>query len=249
MIFDFIHLLKSMDGNINRLLRAITVDFSLTKFSILILLSFVYGILHSLGPGHGKILVATFFTKEKHNLKKVLLLSSVIALVHSGSAILLSLALSFIFTTVKGLFRIKIQSYFIIISGIMITIVGLIFLILKIIKKDELNLDENLKSRNIFLIGVAAGIVPCPVALTIMLLSISRNILFVGLLSVISISIGMFIVLSTIGFITIQSRKGLLSFTENKFHKRDVITSILEYGTVILIIFIGLSMSFSMFIK
>ena len=49
MIFDFIHLLKSMDGNINRLLRALTVDFSLTKFSILILLSFVYGILQYLG--------------------------------------------------------------------------------------------------------------------------------------------------------------------------------------------------------
>ena len=41
--------------------------------------TFLYGIVHSFGPGHGKTLVLTYSVKEKLNLAKLLLVSFLIA--------------------------------------------------------------------------------------------------------------------------------------------------------------------------
>ena len=41
--------------------------------------TFLYGIVHSLGPGHGKTLVLTYSVKEKLNFPKLLLVSALIA--------------------------------------------------------------------------------------------------------------------------------------------------------------------------
>lgn len=37
--------------------------------------TFLYGIVHSFGPGHGKTLVLTYSVKEKLNFPKLLLIS------------------------------------------------------------------------------------------------------------------------------------------------------------------------------
>ena len=51
--------------------------------------TFLYGIVHSLGPGHGKTLVLTYSVKEKLNFPKLLLVSALIAYLQGLSAFLL----------------------------------------------------------------------------------------------------------------------------------------------------------------
>ncbi len=190
--YMFLEILRNMDNIINETIRNLISNFKFSTLIILILISFIYGILHSIGPGHGKTLVASFFRKEKHPCRKSLILAGIVSIIHTGSAIILSFLLYFILTGIKGMFRIKMQSYFIAVNGILILIIGVFFLFLKILHKDEANIKNSAKSRNLMLIGFSAGIVPCPVALMIMLLTISKNITLIGLASVISISIGMF---------------------------------------------------------
>ena len=245
----FLEILRSMDNIINETIRNLISNFNILTLIILFFISFLYGILHSIGPGHGKTLIASFFLKEKHPLKKSLLLSGIVSIIHSGSAIILSFLLYFVLTGIKGMFKIKLQSYFMATSGILIIIIGILFLILKIFHKDEINSKSLPKNRNLILIGLSAGIVPCPVALMIMLLTISKNIIFIGLLSVFSISMGMFFLLTIIGLISIKSRDGII-FVSGKITKNnEIISTVIEYMSIIFIILIGIGMSLNIILS
>lgn len=54
-----------------------------------ILASFIYGVLHAAGPGHGKLVVASYFTARQAPLKTGILMGSVIALTQAVVAIAL----------------------------------------------------------------------------------------------------------------------------------------------------------------
>ncbi len=245
----FIEILRWSDDNINELIRGLISGFNLSSLFILIGLSFLYGILHSIGPGHGKSLVASFFLKEKRPLRKSLVLSMIISIIHTGSAIILSFLLFFVLTGIKGMFRIKLQSYFMIASGILIIVAGTFFLIFKIFCKEKDGEDKNLDDKNLLLIGISAGIVPCPVALMIMFLTLSKKAFFIGLLSVSFISFGMFVLLSLIGIASSKLRDGILSVSSRFIKKGETVAVIIEYVSILLIIFIGISILSGILIK
>ncbi|WP_413701158.1 nickel/cobalt transporter [Psychromonas sp. KJ10-10] len=60
-------------------------------------LSFVYGALHSIGPGHGKVIVTTFLATHPSKVKHSLVLTILSSLMQALVAILLVSALVFIF--------------------------------------------------------------------------------------------------------------------------------------------------------
>lgn len=253
IISFFLGILRSMDNIINETIRVLVGDFKISALVILLAVAFIYGILHSIGPGHGKTLVASFFLKEKHPLRKSLILAAIISAIHSGSAIILSFLLYFVLTGIRGMFKIQLQSYFMAVSGIFIVVIGVLFLILKIVKKDHAKLDEKVKdenikndkrkNRNLILIGISAGIVPCPAALMLMLFTLSQGKIYIGLLAVLSISLGMFFLLTIIGLISIKSRDGILFVSGKLTKKTETISTVLEFVSIGLIILIGLSMS------
>jgi len=201
----------------------------------LIVVSFLYGFIHSAGPGHGKTLISSIFLKENHPMSKSLVVSLIVSAVHIGSAVVMALIFSFILTGIRGIFHIKLQGYFFLSSGILILIIGIVFLILKIIRKDHIHHH----SRNIYIIGLTAGMVPCPAALMIMLLAISKNAAAVGLISVVSISLGIFSLLTLVGIAAISARRGIITVSEKRKKKGEAAAGILEYASVCFIILIG----------
>ncbi|MBN1969403.1 MAG: hypothetical protein JXR48_15320 [Candidatus Delongbacteria bacterium] len=135
--------------------------------------------------------------------------------------------------------KIKIQNYFVLSSGYLIVFIGVVFLISKFIHKHKSNNSEN---KSIWFVGFAAGIIPCPVSLTITLFSLANDLLFIGLLAVISISVGMFILLCTTGILTILFREKAISFSARFTNRFDYVSIALEYISIVLIILIGLIM-------
>ncbi len=244
----FVDLLRHFDQIINTTLREIVSDFSLTTLLVLFGISFIYGILHSIGPGHGKALIASYFLKEEHKLSKSLLLSALVSLIHTGAAIILAFLLFYVLTGIKGMFRIQLQSYFIFSSGIMITLIGLLFLGLKIFSRKKGEGEKKWEKRNFVLVAISAGIIPCPVSSMIMMLTIAHGAVHVGLISVFSISLGMFTVLSSVGLISILSRTGILKASEKVFNKTELVSKIIEYLSILFVIILGLSMVSSFFI-
>jgi ABC-type nickel/cobalt efflux system permease component RcnA len=241
----FLDLLRIFDGNLNSLLWELTENFSVPLLFSLVTISFAYGFIHSAGPGHGKTLISSIFLKEKHPLSKSLLVSSIVASVHIGSAVLISVLFTFILTGIRGLFHIKLQGYFTLSSGILICLIGIVFLILKILHKDHYHHhkdhhdEDHHHSRNIYIIGLTAGMVPCPAALMIMLLTIPQQAAVIGLISVAAISLGMFSLLTIVGIAAISARDGILRLSRGGKRKGAAVAKVLEYTAVSFIILIG----------
>ncbi len=243
---SFLELIRYFDNLINESLRGLIDDFDLGKFLILVLLAFIYGIIHSAGPGHSKTLVVSYFLKEKQPLRKSFFLSMVISVIHVGSAILLAFILTYFLKGLGGMFKIKLQSYIMLASGILITLVGLGFLLTKIFTKQKHEHHLPANNKNIFLIGISAGIVPCPVALMIMLFTISQGIVWQGIILVLSMSLGMLALLMPLGMVSIKARDGLLKLTTHKLKDQvGKVSVFIEYLSIIFIILIGVMMIFS----
>lgn len=242
-----LEIMRELNSNINNLIREMGTDFNLTVFAVLVAVSFVYGVVHALGPGHGKAIIASFFFKEEQPLKKSVLMSLIVSFTHTGSAIILSFLLFYILTGIRGMMRIQLQNYFIIASGFLVTMIGLVFLIKKILCSRKIDLKKSENNRNIYLVGLSAGIIPCPVTLMIMTLTISNRIVFAGLAAVVSISIGMFMVLLIVGLLSIYSRSRIISLSGKFLKKTELVSEIVEYLSIVLILLIGLTMATNIF--
>jgi ABC-type nickel/cobalt efflux system permease component RcnA len=68
-------------------LRESSADGSWIAAASVLLASFLYGVLHAAGPGHGKMVVASYFTAKQAPLKTGILMGSVIALTQAVVAI------------------------------------------------------------------------------------------------------------------------------------------------------------------
>jgi hypothetical protein len=88
--------LESYKTKMENLIEDIKETDSLLSYSWLLFFSFLYGVLHAIGPGHGKSLVSAYFLSENHSKTKALSISLLIGVVHTFSAFLLTLTLYFI---------------------------------------------------------------------------------------------------------------------------------------------------------
>ena len=70
----------------------------------LLVISFFYGVLHALGPGHSKAFAFSYFSMHKTSLKKAFLITQVSAFVHILAALLLVLISFFILDSILNNF-------------------------------------------------------------------------------------------------------------------------------------------------
>ncbi|WP_392559485.1 nickel/cobalt transporter [Orbus mooreae] len=101
--------------------------------TLLLYFSFLYGILHSAGPGHGKIIISTYLATQPKQLKKSLLLTLLSAIMQGVTAVILITATLIILNVSTkyltiGEYRLEQMSY------ILIILIG-IYLCYRTIKK------------------------------------------------------------------------------------------------------------------
>lgn len=203
-----------------------------------LLICLVYGMLHALGPGHGKSVVVGYFIARRGRWRQGVALGAGITVTHTMSAVLLLLVLYAIFkATVFNAFetgRIGIEraSY----ALIMLTGVLLVVLAIRDVIKSrkgcgcaarldaaegaaqdgacaESGLGSALPpvARWREIIGVAAvtGIVPCPAVALIVLFCLLNSMVALSLLGALVICIGMTITNVAFGIAAVAFRKGI----------------------------------------
>ncbi|MBN2618898.1 MAG: hypothetical protein JXR64_11365, partial [Spirochaetales bacterium] len=177
---------------------------------LILLLSLLYGIIHAIGPGHRKIVISSYIlSQNKISYIKTIIISLSSALIHSGSGIFSVLILVSIFQKVapdsitKVSYSLEKFSYY---SLLFLALLMLIFKIIRLIKKRNTKEIKNVELPFILL----SSIVPCPGSITIMLFSVSMNIIYIGIFSVLSMSLGIGITLSVISILVIKG-KGMFS--------------------------------------
>lgn len=175
-------------------------------------ISFVFGVLHAIGPGHRKGILVTYFLGEKTKPLKGIATAFLLAAVHAASAIIL-VGGFYLFTTQSLLLSVdKAQNLLFPMTYGIILALG-IWMIIHGIMDTRLKTDSR---KSIGLGGIIlSGLVPCPAASAIMILAVAGNAVVIGILSIIMMSLGMGILLATVGLLTILIRDRMTALFGN----------------------------------
>lgn len=217
----------------------------------LLLVGFVYGVVHALGPGHGKAIVAAYFMDRARHWSAAIFAGSWIALGHTISAILIVLALAVILQVASldvmdQTRTIEIAAYGLILAiGLWRLIAGLRGSGHAHSHADDhhhdhqrhdrgqhhaaepssgwrLRLRQFLRPDAMLGLLTVAGAVPCSGAMILLLFSLANGLLLVGLLGAFAISVGMALTLIVLGFTAVFLRMRLVDDSGREWLQRGM---------------------------
>lgn len=198
----------------------------------------VYGMLHALGPGHGKSIVVGYFIARRGRWRQGVALGAGITVTHTMSAVILLLILYAIFKATvftafeTGRIGIERASY----ALIMLTGVLLVVLAIRDVIKSRkgcgcsarmesaegtvqdgacaesgsgIALPPVARWREILGVAAVTGIVPCPAVALIVLFCLLNSMVALSLLGALVICIGMTITNVAFGIAAVAFRKGI----------------------------------------
>lgn len=241
----FAELLYDSSHKIQQLIINIKEDSSNYSLMVLMLFSFIYGVIHAAGPGHGKSLVASYMLSHNKDLKKAFSISALIAVVHVFSAFLITFGIYFLINEFFSKYITETEMIITKISGAIIIAIGLFMIYKKIkisreIKKSRFSIHKatcgcsgcqiSNKTTDLGVI-IGAGIIPCPGTVTIFIFALSLKAYFIGFFAAIAMSIGMSLVI----FLTATLSIGL-----KKINQNNKLSIILEYFSLLFIVFLGI---------
>ncbi len=247
-------LIKSME-KIKSLFVSIKDEKNPMTYLFLLFFAFVYGVIHALGPGHGKTLVASYFLSNDKSYSKAFFISLAIGVVHTFSAFLLTLIIYFFVNTFLAQFLDDTVYYTSKISALIIIAIALYLIYTKYLlykKIAQENRASTFKfstssahlstcgcssckvdkdSTDIALI-ISAGIIPCPGTTTLFIFALSTGLYYAGFISALVMSLGMSSVIFISALLSTIVRKKVLK-------SNDKLKKYLEFISLIFILILG----------
>jgi len=221
----------------------------------LIFFAFLFGVVHALGPGHGKLVSSSYFLNDRNGgplrvITMNILMSSLHALMGVGIVFFLKVVLdSFTMSSVNNV--INIAQFM---SAMLIVITGF-FMVLKygrqFINKLKRPFDvyrngfgdrrdvEIPSKRGFYSLIFAVGIVPCSGTLMLLLFCVILGLTGLGLFLVIFIILGMATTISFMGVIAWLIRSGFLKYSV-KNQSTTIIPQTLRLISSLLILTFGI---------
>jgi nickel/cobalt exporter len=190
--------------------------------------------------------VASYIFSTKKDIKKALLISLLIGVVHAFSAFILTLVIYFLLNVLLMPFVENSEFFISKLSAIVIMVIASYLLYKKIsIKKTNMKFSTHKpscacsscaidnKTTDLSII-LSAGLVPCPGTVIIFMLTLSQGLYFVGLMSAVFMSLGMSAVIFIASLISIGIR--------NSSQGNLKMVTFLEYGAIFLMFLLGLAL-------
>ncbi len=123
--------------NIKKNLLAIQNGEDKTALLFLLMASFIYGVIHSVSPGHGKALAFSYFSSQKSSYFEAFIISLATAFVHIFGALILVVISVFLLESVMNRFMEDSISYITSLSAVIIMFLALYILYRKLAKKSS----------------------------------------------------------------------------------------------------------------
>jgi ABC-type nickel/cobalt efflux system permease component RcnA/ABC-type uncharacterized transport system substrate-binding protein len=207
---------------------------------LFLLFSFIYGIVHALGPGHGKSIVLSYFVARPGNYSLGVLMAFALSMTHAISgAVFVLIMKMFLQSPVLFSSALPVER----ISYALLIIIG-IFLFIHAIMDMRKNDDEpeltNHNIKQLLFVAFTTGMIPCPGAAIILIFTISINIIEVGLIALLVMGIGMGITTSIFASIAILSRNTISTMSRSSQKMYGVMQSTLTFMGAIVITLFGI---------
>ena len=97
---QLIMLQYQLNSYISTTIRSLNDENSFSVSLLILGIAFLYGLVHAIGPGHGKALVAFYFTSNKSSYKKAFKMGYMISVIHAISALIFTFGIFFILKTI-----------------------------------------------------------------------------------------------------------------------------------------------------
>lgn len=210
----------------------------------LLLVSFFYGVVHALGPGHGKALAFSYFLNKKSSFLQAFTISQATAFIHIIGALVLVLISIFLMESFFNNFVNNSIEMITKISAFFIMLLALYILYKKFKNRtcschsccsSHKTKEEN-KKEDIFFV-LTAGIIPCPGTVVLFLYAFILETYFAVFLASVFISLGMGMIIFLSSYLGIN-----ISKASSNIH---VLKNSLEYISPILIFILGLLLFFN----
>lgn len=206
---ELLALQKEVQQGLGQAFREATTAEDGLQAVTLVLLATVFGLLHAIGPGHGKsVLLAHFFGREA-GLRDGLLASVKLIAVHVGSAILLVLAAVTILDVSFGLrpadFPLVRAISYAGVAGI-----GVLLLVRSLRRSP----DRPAREKGGGLLPYVVGLSPCPLTTIMMLAAVGTGALTLGLVVSLAMALGMVVTVSAFALAAVLTRRWLFALLE-----------------------------------
>ncbi|MBY3790461.1 nickel/cobalt transporter [Photobacterium carnosum] len=262
MLMESIKWQRDINGQLSDLLydaqQNITAAYSLVG------LSFLYGIFHSLGPGHGKMIVTTYLATNPAKIKASLIMTVVSAFVQAVVAItLVSILLVFFKSSMRQVNDAADQ--FISYSFMAMLLLGVI-VIYRSLKQawqlrkallhhhdhgdncrcghkhfanaDEINQATSLREYIVIIFSI--GIRPCTGAILVLLFANMVGLYWLGVISAILMAVGTALTTSAIALLTLSGKKIVSRYLATNDRQRTMTSIILKLFGGVLLVLLGL---------
>jgi nickel/cobalt exporter len=179
---------------------------------LLLLTAFAWGALHALSPGHGKAMVAAYLVGARGTARHAVALGATVTITHTAGVFAL------------GLVALGLSEYVLpedlypwlnLVSGLLVVGVGA-FVLRKNLRRRRHHHHhhhhhgpERLSWRGILAMGTAAGLIPCPSALVVLLGAVAQGQIALGMLMIVAFSLGLAATLTGLGLAVVHAGRVL----------------------------------------
>ncbi len=204
-------------------------DLSLGVVLLTLLVAAFWGAAHALTPGHGKAMVAAYLVGTKGTPRHAFMLGGTVTIAHTAGVF----ALGFV-TLGLSAFIVPEQLYpwLTLVSGLLVVLIGGGVLRQRLRARSHdhdhghhhhdhghrrgdrghdhdhgHHHDDALSSKGILGVGIAAGLLPCPSALVVLLSAIALHRIGLGLALIVAFSVGLAATITAIGLVAVFARR------------------------------------------
>jgi len=175
-------------------------DGNVAPMLLIFLLSFGYGVVHAIGPGHGKALVAGYLLANPTKRAHVFQIGFLIAIVHALSALIVTLAATYLIQISAMKFFRQVNPPLFQISGALIVLMGC-WLLYDVWRSRKMTKESVRPQKSRFGVVVLAGVVPCPGVITLCFFAITLGHITIGMIAAVFMSLGMGLTISLAGLL------------------------------------------------
>jgi ABC-type nickel/cobalt efflux system permease component RcnA len=179
---------------------------------LLLLTAFAWGALHALSPGHGKAMVAAYLVGARGTARHAVALGATVTVTHTAGVFLL------------GLVALGLSEYVLpedlypwlnLVSGLLVVGVGAYVLRKNLRRRrhhhhhHHHHHPDQLSWHGILAMGTAAGLIPCPSALVVLLGAVAQGEIALGMLMIVAFSLGLAATLTGLGVAVVSAGRVL----------------------------------------